>query len=256
MDYLFRAQAIYNRYLATKADWVEMRRLAETALQLDPQSNDALIWMAAADVSPVLGTVSDNRADQLRRAEEEIDRALHAAPGSWLAHFIKCQVLRAQKQPAEAIAECEVALRLNPNEVTIYVRIGFLKSLTGHPEETFKYMEEAQRRSPKDIQGPAIHFFAGLAHIFLGQIDAAIADLQKAGAGRPGSGQASLYLTCAYSLAGREADARAAYTDTNRLLPNFTIAKWRDNAQSDESAYLAARERCYAALRKLGMPEQ
>jgi class 3 adenylate cyclase/TolB-like protein len=253
MDYLFRAQAIHNRAPATKADWAEMRRLAENALRLDPQNNDALILMAAADVAPVLDALSDNRADQLHRAEEEIDSALHAVPGNWLAHYTKCQVLRAQKRPAEAIAECEVALWLHPNEVAIYVRIGLLKSLVGHPEETIKYMEEAQKRSPKD---PAIHRFAGLAHLWLGQTDAAIADLQKAATGRAGSGIVSLYLTCAYSLAGRDADASAAYADTNRLLPNFTIAKWRDNATSDDPAYLASRELCYDALRKLGMPEE
>jgi hypothetical protein len=72
MDYLFRAQAIHNRYFATKADYAEMRRLAETALQIDPQSNDALIWMAAADVSSVLGAVSDNRADQRSAARRSV----------------------------------------------------------------------------------------------------------------------------------------------------------------------------------------
>jgi Flp pilus assembly protein TadD len=131
-----------------------------------------------------------------------------------------------------------------------------LKSLTGHSEEAFKYMEEAQRRSPKDIQGPAIHLFAGLAHIWLGQVDPAIVDLQKAAVGRPNSGIISLYLTCAYSLAGRDAEARTAFIDANRLLPKFTIAKWRENAQSDDPTYLAARETCFDALRKQGMPEE
>jgi hypothetical protein len=84
----------------------------------------------------------------------------------------------------------------------------------------------------------------------------AIDELQKAVSGAPAYGAISLGLTCAYGLAGRETEAHAAFASTNRLLPNFTIAKYKANALSDDPTYLAGRERCYGVLRKLGMPEQ
>jgi hypothetical protein len=65
-----------------------------------------------------------------------------------------------------------------------------------------------------------------------------------------------LYLTSALALAGREAEARAAFADTNRLLPNFTIARWKATAYSDDPIFLAGRQRCYDVLGKLGMPER
>lgn len=92
--------------------------------------------------------------------------------------------------------------------------------------------------------------------MWLGHFDAAIAELRKAAAGLPGYGLVPLYLTCAYGLAGRELEARAAFADTNRLLPNFTIAKWKENALSDDPAIVVGRERCYDVVRKLGMPER
>ena len=193
---------------------------------------------------------------QLRRAEEEIDRALTAAPDSYLAHRTKGAVLRAQKKPVEAIAEFETTLRLNPNDVGSYALIGTLKLATGHPEETFKYTEEALRRSPRDQLIPLWHQWSGISHYTLGHLDAAIDEIRRAAAGAPGDATVSLNLTCAYGLAGRETDARAAFADTNRQLPNFTIAKWKENALSDDPIYLAGRERCYGALRQLGMPEQ
>jgi tetratricopeptide (TPR) repeat protein len=111
-----------------------------------------------------------DRAEQLRRAEEAIDRALRSAPGSYVAHYTKGKVLQSQKKTVEAIAEYEAALRLNPNAVGVYARIGLMKSYTGHPEDTFKYLEEATRRSPKDRSIPFWYYWAGLSHLWLARI--------------------------------------------------------------------------------------
>ena len=107
VDYVLRAQAILNRTVQTKEDDAEARRLAQAALRLDPQNSEALITLAAADVNQVEDYLSDDRAGQLRRAEEEIDRALNVAPGSSYAHFNKARVLQSQKKTVEAIAEFE-----------------------------------------------------------------------------------------------------------------------------------------------------
>jgi adenylate cyclase len=256
VDYLLRAQAVFDRPATTKEEYVEMRHLLEAALRVDAGNNDALIWLARADIGQVLDLVSDDRVGQIRRAEEEIDRALKSAPGNSLAHYTKADVLNAQKRIVEAIAESETAIRLDPNAVRVYARLGLLKWFGGQPEDTFKYVEEAMRRSPKDRAIPIWHAWSGFAHLWLGHYDAAIEELRKAVAGQPGYGLISIYLTCAYGLAGREMESRSAFADTNRLLPNFTIAKWKQSELSDNPAWLDGRERCYGALRKLGMPEQ
>jgi adenylate cyclase len=256
VDYLLRAQAIDSRAVNTKADYVEMRQLLEAARRLDPKNVELLIWQAKIDVNEVLELVSDDRAAQLRRAEEEIDRALNAAPGSYYAHFQKGKIYHAERRSVEAIAEFETSIRLNPNFVSAYARIGPAKLATGQPEDALRYVDEAIRRSPKDAQIYYWHMWAGQSHLWLGHFDQAITELQKAAAGLPQYGYISLNLTYAYGLAGQESEARAAFADTNRLLPNFTIAKLKANAFSDNPAYLVKREHYFDVLRKLGMPEQ
>jgi adenylate cyclase len=256
VDYVLRAQALSAEQAITKEEYGEALHLLEAALRLDPGNNEALIWLARVNIGQVLDLVSDDRVGQTRRAEEAIDRALRSAPGNSLAHFTKGSVLNAQKKIAEAIAEYETAMRLDPNAVRVYARLGLLKWYAGQPEDTLKYTADAMRRSPTDRSIPSWHLWAGLAHLWLEHPDAAIDELQKAAAGRPGYAPVSLYLTCAYGLAGREMESRTAFADTNRLLPNFTIAKWKQFEFSDNPAWLAGRERCYGALRNLGMPEQ
>jgi tetratricopeptide (TPR) repeat protein len=256
MDYVLRSPAIINRNGKTKEDYIEARHLAEAALRLDPGNNEALIRLADADVRQVLDYLSDNRVEQLHRAEEEVDRALYVAPDSADAHYLKGNVLLAEKKIVAAISEYETTLRLDPNAVLAYARIGQLEWYAGRPEDTFKYIEEARRRSPKDRSIPLWHYWAGSAHLWLGHLDAAIDEYRRGAAGAPGWGLIPLNLTCVYGLAGREQEARAAFADTDRLLPNFTIAKWKENSFSDDPIYLAGRERCYDVVRKLGMPEQ
>ena len=139
VDYVLQAQAIYDRGLLPKAAQNEMRRLAEAALRLDPKNFDALMWLATADIDRVMNYYSENRTDQLRQAEEEIDRALGAAPSSFYAHYTKGKVFMTQKKHVEATTEFEAALRLNSNYVPAYGRIGEVKSYVGHPELDFPH---------------------------------------------------------------------------------------------------------------------
>ncbi len=90
----------------------------------------------------------------------------------------------------------------------------------------------------------------------LRQTDAAIDEFRQTAAEAPSHGPLQLHLACAYGLAGRESEARVAFAAANRLLPNFTIAKWKENSRSDDASYVAYRERCSDVFRRLGMPEE
>jgi hypothetical protein len=51
------------------------------------------------------------------------------------------------------------------------------------------------------------------------------------------------------------AEAAEVCTAARRLSPNFTIAKFRSEAVSDNPIYLAQRERLHEGLRLAGVPE-
>jgi hypothetical protein len=58
------------------------------------------------------------------------------------------------------------------------------------------------------------------------------------------------------ALKGLPAEAAEVCAGARRLSPNFTIAKFRAEAVSDNSIYLAQRERLHEGLRLAGVPER
>ena len=59
----------------------------------------------------------------------------------------------------------------------------------------------------------------------------------------------------ALALKGLPAEAAEVCAIVRRLSPNFTIAKFRAEAVSDNPVYLAQRERLHEGLRLAGVPE-
>ena len=62
-------------------------------------------------------------------------------------------------------------------------------------------------------------------------------------------------LAGSLALNGQLAEAAEACAIARRLSPNFTIAKFRAEAVSDNPVYLAKRERLHEGLRLAGVPE-
>jgi hypothetical protein len=62
-------------------------------------------------------------------------------------------------------------------------------------------------------------------------------------------------LAGSLALAGLLAESAEVCAVARRLAPNFTIAKFRTEAVSDNPAYLAQREYLYQGLRLAGAPE-
>jgi hypothetical protein len=62
-------------------------------------------------------------------------------------------------------------------------------------------------------------------------------------------------LAGALALKGLPAEAAEVCAAARRLSPNFTIAKFRAEAVSDNPVYLAQRERLHEGLRLAGVPE-
>jgi len=256
IDYVLRALASWNSLPATRERCDDVRSLLEAALQIDPENVTALTWLALIDIAEAADLLSADRAEQLRHAESMIDRVLAVAPATYLVHRARADVLRLRKKNREAIVEYEAALRLNPNDVDSYVRIGFSKGLIGYHEEGLANIQEALQRSPKDREIPKWNAIAGHIRMWMGDFEAGTDLYRRATLGLPGWGICLLYLACASRLIDRVAEAHAAFAEMKRALPNLTITKWRENVLSDEPRYLAWRERCYDAAREMGLPEE
>ena len=128
---------------------------------------------------------SDERARDIARAEETIDRALVLQPHNSTALIEKSYVFYAKGQVGPAIAEAEAAIAEDPNNADAYAAASYRRMLLGHAEDGFKGVETALRLSPRDRQVPLWQFEMCRLNASLGQWEQAIPWCSKSAAADP-----------------------------------------------------------------------
>jgi hypothetical protein len=108
--------------------------------------------------------------------------------------------------------------------------------------ETRAHVEHAMRLSPRDPLLFRWHLFIGLADIYLGRAVHAQASLRKSVEINPNWGLSHFVLAGALALAGLLGEATEVCAIARQLAPNFTIAKYRAEAISDNPVYLTQRK--------------
>ena len=130
-----------------------------------------------------------------------------------------------------------------------------MKFSLGWARDTHIPVAEAMRLS---LRHPLVfhwHFFIGVAEVYLGRVVHGIESLRKSVEINPNWGLSQFVLAGALALAGLLAEAAEVCEVAQRLLPNFTMARFRAGAASDNPMYLAQREHFYNGLRLAGVPE-
>jgi tetratricopeptide (TPR) repeat protein len=157
--------------------------------------------------------------------------------------------------PERALRECEFAVGLDANLAAAHAYLGLIKFSLGRPGDTRSHVAEAMRLSPRDPLLFHWHFFIGVGEFYLGRVVHGIESLRKSVEINPNWGLAQFVLAGALALAGLLAEADEVRAIAQRLVPNFTIARFRAGAASDNAVYLAQREHMYTGLRLAGVPE-
>jgi len=234
----------------------QARRFFEAALRLDEHNVDALLGLADTHMSEVNMYASDDRAGQIRAAEAAATKALTLAPDNANAHVTYGTVLYAMCAPEHALREFKLAIGLDGNLAIAHAYLGLMKFFLGRAGETRAHVEEAIRLSPRDPLLFRWHFFIGLADIYLGRVVRGIESMRKSVEINPNWGLSQFVLAGALALAGLLAEAAEVCAIARRLAPDFTIAKYRAEAISDNPVYLAQREYFDKGLRLAGVPEE
>ena len=233
----------------------QARRFFEAALRLDEHNVDALLGFADTHMSEVNMYASDDRAGQINAAEAAATRALMLAPDNANAHVTYGTVLYAMRAPEHALREFKLAIGLDGNLAIAHAYLGLMKFFLGRAGETRAHVEEAIRLSPRDPLLFRWHFFIGLADIYLGRVvheSKACANRSKSI--RTGDSPSSSW-PARWHLPGCSRRPPRSVGTAQRLVPNFTIAKYRAEAISDNPVYLAQREYFDKGLRLAGVPE-
>ncbi len=231
--------------------------LFERALQIDPELPKALVGLADALAMQVNARWTDTPAEQLRRADEAVDRVLAVFHDDAMAHFVKGEIQRAKGRNMEvAIGEDDAAIAINPSLSPAYGSLGIALIRAGRSPEAFAPLNMAIRLSPRDPLLNLWYFFICHAHTHLEQYASTIDWCTKSIAVKP-FWIAYADLAAAYALTGRESEAHAAVTELRRLMPDYTVGRWaRDGGGwSDNVVFLAQFARMTDGLRKAGLPE-
>ena len=255
VDHTLLGWAAWNRNLSLDSAR-QARRFFETALRLYEHNVEALIGFANSHMWEVnMSYASDDRAAQIRAAETAAKEALVLAPDSAEAHVTYGTILYAMRVPERALREFEFAIGLDANLATAHAYLGQLKFSLGRAPDTRAHVAEAMRLSPRDPFLFHWHFFIGVADVYLGRVVHGIESLRKSVEINPNWGLAQFVLAGALALAGLLAEAAEVRAVAQRLVPNFTIARFRAGAASDNPVYLAQRDQFYNGLRLAGVPK-
>jgi TolB-like protein/Flp pilus assembly protein TadD len=254
MDLYFQGMSRYNRGL-TPDNLSEARKLFGRALVLDPENVDAIVGIALTSVQLAATHTSDDRAASLAEAEALAIRALSIAPEKALAHLCLGCVQIYTNRVAQGISECERALAIDRNLAAAHAYIGMAKYFTGRAEETEAHIQDALKLSPRDSSIYHWQALAGIAKVFLGKDDEAVPQLRRAIEINRNFQPAHFYLAVALAGLGRLDEGRAAAKEGLSIDPTFTIRRYRGDAPSDNPVFLAARQRIYEMMRRIGLPE-
>ena len=255
VDHTLLGWAAWNRNLSLDSAR-RARRFFETALRLGEDNVGALIGFANAHMWEVnMSYASDDRDAQIRAAETAAKQALALAPDSAEAHVTYGTVLYPMRAPERALREFKFTVGLDGHLAAAHAYLGLMKYSLGRARDTRAHVAEAMRLSPRDPLLFHWHFLMGVAEMYLGRVVHGIESLRKSVEINPNWGLSQFVLAAALALAGLLAEAAEVRAVAQRLVPNFTIARFREGAASDNPMYLAQREHLYRGLRLAGVPE-
>jgi tetratricopeptide (TPR) repeat protein len=174
---------------------------------------------------------------------DDEDASAHTALG--LVYYIG-------REHHAAMAECELAVQLNPSFAMARALLGSALSDSGNAEEAIPHIEQAIRLSPRDPLIGHMHARMARAFLFLRQHEKAV-EWARTGLRHPNiNWPIHSYLVSALSHLGKEDEARRALDDLLRFHPGIKIGFVGEHLPITDTDY---RDHLLDGLRKAGLPE-
>jgi tetratricopeptide (TPR) repeat protein len=253
MDFYFQGQACLHKGVSTL---MQARDFFERSLVHDQLNVDALVGIALVDLYRAVFLMPDDRLALLASAETGAAKALSLAPDHAFAHWSFGRLQHQTNRAAQCIAECERALALDRNLAGAHASIGIAKVYLGRAEETEAHVNDALRLSPRDTNVYMWLMMAGFAKFYVGREEEAVVLLRRSVEANRNHPLAHFAFAAALAHLGRLDEARAAVQAGLALNPSFTVTRYRAGAPTDNSTFLAQRERSIEGMRMAGLPEE
>jgi TolB-like protein/CRP-like cAMP-binding protein len=257
-DLVMRGWARFHRP-RSEANIKEAQRAFEQALTLDPQSFEARIGLATVLAAAILEGWSRCLPEDQARVQELLTEVFGRGANHSTSHYAMAMLRRSQQRLTEARLEAERAVALDHNNSAALYELGLAHMYLGEPEAAIPHIAKAIRLSPRDPFLSAMHYGLARCQLFLGHLQEAIELFERVRAERPGYWDAQMWLAGALALAGDLDGARAELAEARRLKPEIDcLARWREHQPWIAiPQYRALREQTlYSGLRRAGFPDE
>ena len=232
-----------------RGSWAQ--RTAEEAISLDPEYAPPYHVLSVTHFYDVLFGTTKSPKQSMMKAVDLIQKAIAFDDSYALAHGWLGFLYTLLGKYEEGIKEARKGVALDPNGAHNYLYLEVTLRFAGRHEESVQAIEKAIRLNPF----PPVTYYqhACMVYVFTKKYEEAItAGKQAVKVASPNDYTTRGSLALAYSLAGREEEARSIAEEVLRINPKFSIQKalkaipYKNTADSDLIA---------EASRKAGLPE-
>ncbi len=236
-------RALSHFWRITREDNVVAQALLEKAIAFDPHYGQALGLLATSHIFAGHMGWADMRA-AVPIAKRAALAAVEADTEDAWAHHGLAYTYLFERRFDDTIAECELALRLNPNFSFAQAFYGLALCYSGRWQEGDLAIRRALRLSPRDPFSTLYYGIAAYAKFIGRNYDEAIHLAREALRQRSDFVGGHRVLTAAAAMAGYDEVAKAALLGLRRAQPSISLA-WIANEMpmkrcSDREHYLEA----------------
>jgi TolB-like protein/class 3 adenylate cyclase/cytochrome c-type biogenesis protein CcmH/NrfG len=240
----------------------EARRAFERALEIDPRSIDARVGLGRVLTVNLVGNFAPRPENDFQQEAQRIERllieAIEGDPSNPRARATMGRLRWVQNRLAEARIEFETAIALDPNDSFAHVQLALTLLYSGEPAAAIPEAEMAIRLSPRDPQLWGYYWPLGFCRLLLNEAHAAIELLRRARATNPRNWLIHFLLAAALGLQGDLGEAKAALAESVGRNPDVdSLAAYRAFRPWGSPQYWALFEKTAAAgLRRAGFSDE
>jgi TolB-like protein/DNA-binding SARP family transcriptional activator/Tfp pilus assembly protein PilF len=211
----------------------------QNVLTRDPGNVSALIGLAAIHLAKVANLQVEKAEPALALAKDLLERAVEKNPNNAAGHYFLGLHARLSGNLEAALRYYRAAIELNPSLPSAYAQIGRVLIRLGQPKEALDHVRYAIRLSPRDPGIGNWNLFGGLAHMAMGDDDAAIEWLSRALTQAPRTPAIHAALAAAFALKGDHAEAGRRMSELRKLVPDLSeerMMRWFADSEREPGA--------------------
>jgi tetratricopeptide (TPR) repeat protein len=229
-------RGLWHMYKFRPLDNLEAEGLFRSAIGLDPGFARAHAGLSFTHFQNVFLDLTSDRAQQLDLAHASALQSLAADDRDPAAHWALGRALWLRGAQEASIGELERSIELSPNFALGHYTLGFVHAQSGDPVTAIRAADTSRALSPFDPLQFGMLGSLALAHLRLGEHDAA-ADWGLAAIARPNAHVHILAIAaCALARAGRKDEARELVARMRSQVSGYDVERFLRAFRFDSDA--------------------